>query len=281
MSRRRRTEEEVNTPTNNHPLQQQQRIPPSFSLSTLKRWRKHILFVGLFKDTSRVLRDGRDAITPALMSTWFIVIFGILLGGNGINFVYYITKKLMDFAPMWLDSILLMIVILAGPDFLPPLTPMNGCEYIKNRIIWSFLYFGHYWLMNIHYLPDGSTNKSELGENQVDEEKLVSYILALSSFQIFSIISGIWHMDQGDYFYRKTQHNFHNYFRSRGISPNDNELIDASRYLMMYQFEAACGIGIFWATFEIYSTTVFIYVFIGFFVMNICISVYGRIQGIV
>jgi len=52
MSRRRRTEEEVNTPTNNHPLQQQQRIPPSFSLSTLKRWRKHILFVGLFKDTS-------------------------------------------------------------------------------------------------------------------------------------------------------------------------------------------------------------------------------------
>jgi hypothetical protein len=120
-----------------------------------------------------------------------------------------------------------------------------------------------------------------LGENQVDEEKLVSYILALSSFQIFSIISGIWHMDQGDYFYRKTQHNFHNYFRSRGISPNDNELIDASRYLMMYQFEAACGIGIFWATFEIYSTTVFIYVFIGFFVMNICISVYGRIQGIV
>ena len=297
MSRRRRTteEEEDNISSNNpHPLrqQQQQQQPIILPYSALQRWRKHILFVGLFEDTSRVLQDGRNAITTALLSTWFVVIFGILLGGNGINFVYYVTKNLLDFAPMWLDSILIMIIIIAGPDFLPPLTPMNGCENIRNRIIWSFLYFGHYWLMNVYHY-DVPNN-----ELDVDEEKLaggggggtsiitqiVAYILALSSFQILSIISGIWHMDQGDYFYRQTQHNFQHVFRSRGSGgtpSNEDELINISRCLMMYQFEAACGIGIFWATFEVYSTTVFLYVFIGFFVMNVCISVYGRIQGIV
>jgi hypothetical protein len=110
MSRRRRTteEEEDHISSNNpHPLrqQQQQQQPIILPYSALQRWRKHILFVGLFEDTSRVLQDGRNAITPALLSTWFVVIVGILLGGNGINFVYYVTKNLLDFAPMWLDAI--------------------------------------------------------------------------------------------------------------------------------------------------------------------------------
>mmetsp|Transcript_38873 Transcript_38873/g.39273 ORF Transcript_38873/g.39273 Transcript_38873/m.39273 type:complete len:223 (+) Transcript_38873:23-691(+) len=221
------------------------------------------------------------------MSTWFIVIFGVLVGGNGVNFVDWITIKLINFSPM-LDYVLLISVILAGPDFLPPLTPMNGSENLINRIVWSCLYFGHYWLTNSYYVLDGGINggtKSELEEEEDNEEKnfgqiLIKGALSLSSFQLLSIISGIWHTDQGDYNYKRTQRDFHNYYRSRGTGINDNHLIDVSRYLMMYQFQAACGIGIFWATFEVYSKTVLLYAFIGFFVINVCVNVYVRLQGL-
>jgi len=259
---------------------------PSRQPTILKRWRQHILLVGLFEDTSRVLSNGRNAITPALVSTWFIVIFGVLIGGNGVNFVHWITIKLMNFSPM-LDYVLLISVILAGPDFLPPLTPMNGSENLINRIVWSCLYFGHYWLTNSYYILGGGINGSsnskleeEDNEEKISGQSLMKLALSLSSFQLLSIISGIWHTDQGDYNYKRTQRDFHNYYRSRGRGINDNHLIDVSRYLMMYQFQAACGIGIFWATFEVYSKIVFLYVFIGFFLINVCVSVYGRLQGL-
>jgi hypothetical protein len=121
--------------------------------------------------------------------------------------------------------------------------------------------------------------------------KVVGHAIAsLSSHQILCIMSGIWHMDRGDYNFRwvrdesqmridQAMHTIsqtrqENHHRTQSVAAAhdaDNDMNDGGRNsnisdevvqrltqnLLLFHFQAAIGIGVFWAAFEVYSKTVF------------------------
>lgn len=237
-----------------------QNRPPT-NLTTVERWKSHILLI-LLMETSDAIRGLASAITPALFTRWTIVVLGILVGGNGVYLFHWIATKLMLLSSI-LSYILASLMIISGGIFLPPLTPMTGCDSWAKRIACTIGYF-----VICYMLPKMKLEGNGIGIRHV--------IASLSSHQILCIMSGLWHMDRGDYNFRWVRNDSQMLIdqamnRSQPRQENqtqthaDNDLSGISdellqrmtNYLLLYHFQAAIGIGVFWAAFEVYSKTVF------------------------
>ena len=238
---------------------------PPTDVTIFQRWRNHILLT-LLVETSEAIRLGFSAITPALITRWFIVVFGILLGGNGVYLLHWISKKLMEHYPM-LSCVLAFILVVCGPTISPiPLTPLTACDSLVKRITLTIGYVSIcYGLPKLHL--DGTILEAGSG------------ISTLSSHQILCIMSGLWHMDRGDYNFRWVRNDSHTLIDSARSTRSDemggqsqshdhdhvdlsavisDELLQCmSHYLLLFHFQATAGIGICWAAFEVYSNTVF------------------------
>ena len=116
----------------------------------------------------------------------FMIPWGIIMGALGVHIARFVINNMVYYLPSLLVYIIFAIVIVGGPDLLPPLTMINGAEELRERLTWSALFvFIHYSYL---LLPDMFKEV---------------YRLPLSSFDVMIIISGICHFDQGDYHFRK------------------------------------------------------------------------------
>mmetsp|Transcript_8178 Transcript_8178/g.15391 ORF Transcript_8178/g.15391 Transcript_8178/m.15391 type:complete len:265 (-) Transcript_8178:199-993(-) len=219
------------------------------------RWRHHIL-LGLLLETSDAIRIGMaSAISPVMLTRWFVVISGILIGGNGLFIVEWLSIKLSEYIHVLFVYILAIALILIGPDLFPPLTPMNGCESIYKRILYTVALF----ILEKckHNLP----------------------IIHLWSFEkcLFTI-SGLWHLDSADYDFRQTQRetlrilseSSDSLGRSGDMS-SDDILQSVAHVLLSYYFEAGAGIGMLWASMNVYSCSVFFWALV----------IYGSVNGVI
>jgi len=145
------------------------------------RWRNHLLINSL-REASAMIQAGRAEINPSTFMRWFILPIGAIMGGFSVNLVKVIMDKLDYYLPTVLFYILGIIVVLGGPDILPPLTLVNGCESLMDRVKWTALFI---FINYAQYLPD-----------------LLKGHEATSSFNVMMIISGLWHIDRGDYHYK-------------------------------------------------------------------------------
>ena len=266
---------------------QSRRTTPT-NITVLERWKNHILII-LLKETSDAIRLTSSSITPALITRWTIVIFGILVGGNGVYLFHWIASKLMLLSAVNVSSsILTLLMVLSGGIFLPNLTPLTGCDSWIKRISCTIGY-----LVICYMLPKIELKCLGTGNGIGDgiSIKVVGHAIAsLSSHQILCIMSGIWHMDRGDYNFRwvrdesqmridQAMHTIsqtrqENHHRTQSVAAAhdaDNDMNDGGRNsnisdevvqrltqnLLLFHFQAAIGIGVFWAAFEVYSKTVF------------------------
>jgi hypothetical protein len=231
-----------------------QNVEGSHSTSTpilkdcfVSRWRHHIL-LDLLLETSDAIRIGTtSAITPALLTRWFVVILGILAGGNTFFLVQWLSMKISEYINMVIVYILAISLILIGPDIFPPLTPLNGCESIYKRILYTIALF--------------------------ILEKCKYYLPCLHSWSFekcLFTISGLWHLDTADYDYRQTQHEALRRIseRSQNDMSSEDILQDAVYVFLSYFFEAGAGIGMLWATMNVYSGTIFFWAFVSYASVN-------------
>mmetsp|Transcript_6199 Transcript_6199/g.11879 ORF Transcript_6199/g.11879 Transcript_6199/m.11879 type:complete len:296 (-) Transcript_6199:61-948(-) len=192
------------------------------------RWRNHLLIKSL-REISTVIQRGRAAIDPSTLMRWFMLPTGATVGGLSVHLVKTIMNKLSDYLPTILLYILAIIIVVGGSDILPPLTLANGCESLVDRLKWTALIvFIHY----ARYLPD-----------------LLKGHEAPSSFDALMIISGLWHIDRGDYNYR--MFSWVCYSR-RENSLSEVNLGDTIMTLFLYHFQTAAGVGMLWAVGGVY-----------------------------
>lgn len=219
---------------------------PPTDVTTFQRWKDHILLT-LLKETSDAIRL-TSAISISLVTRWAVVVPGILLGGNAVYLLQWIATKLMEFSSI-LSYMIASLMVLIGPTFCPPLTPLTGCESWIHRILFTIGY-----LVICYMLP-----KLKL-LLQLEGSGFGYAIVSLSSHQILCIMAGVWHMDRGDYNFRWVRNDSQRLVDqsnddSSGISGELWQCI--TTYLLLFHFQAAIGIGVCWATFEVYSNAVF------------------------
>mmetsp|Transcript_32888 Transcript_32888/g.60659 ORF Transcript_32888/g.60659 Transcript_32888/m.60659 type:complete len:293 (-) Transcript_32888:45-923(-) len=215
------------------------------------RWRNHLLLKSL-REVSIVIQRGRAAIDPSTLMRWFMLPTGATVGGVSVHLVKIIMNKLSDYLPTVLLYILAIIIVVGGPDILPPLTLANGCESLVDRLKWTALIvFIHY----ARYLPD-----------------LLKGHEATSSFDVLMIISGLWHIDRGDYNFK--MFSWECYSR-RENSLSEGNLGDTIMTLFLYHFQTATGVGMLWAVGGVYSFGAFsmiILLYIAVCLIHYCIG---------
>lgn len=266
---------ENTTRTSLHPLQRNEQGEVMESTSTssrrpipkeqdgfVTRWRHHIL-INLLLETSDVIRIGTiSAIEPAMLTKWFVVISGILIGGNALYLVQWLSIKISEYLNIILVYILGICVIWMGPDMLPPLTPLNGCESIYQRILFTIAL----WIL----------------------EKCKWSLPILHSWSLdkcLFTISGLWHLDRADYEFRKIQRETLTRISERNNSVGQDHDMGSSsssvedilqgvaHVLLSYCFQAGAGIGMLWASMNVYSGNCFFWSFV--FYGSINALIYG------
>ena len=191
-----------------------------------KRWRRHLILVAL-QELSAVLQHGWSAMDISTVMRWFMLPIGCIMGGFAVSLVEIIVAKLESYLSQWVLCIIVIGVILGGPDLLPPLTLANGCESLMDRLKWTTVFALFHYIRD--YLPEP--------------------MQSISSFNFIFIISGIWHFDRGDYNY-----NFFSWVcanRTQALSQDNVKITVQS--LALYHFQAAAGVGMLWAAFGVYS----------------------------
>ena len=140
------------------------------------RWRNHLL-INTWQDMLAILQDETKALDPRTLVMNFAVLpMGVIFGGFAVGGVRWALECLLFYLPVWCVYAVGLVIVLGGPDLLPPLTLMNGCEELIHRIIWTSIVAGWYYFIN--------------------ENNAYKYIM---------IVSAIWHIDRGDYNYKKFQ----------------------------------------------------------------------------
>mmetsp|Transcript_3450 Transcript_3450/g.8765 ORF Transcript_3450/g.8765 Transcript_3450/m.8765 type:complete len:283 (-) Transcript_3450:1890-2738(-) len=206
-----------------------------------RRWKNHMIIRSL-NEVSNLIQHGIVSIDidslPATLVRWCVLPMGTILGGFGVHLARYIINMIVYYLPMSLVYIILAIVVLGGPDILPPLTLANGQERLIDRLKWTAPFtFIHY----SHYLP----------------ELLKGYELPLSSYNIMAFMSGIWHFDRGDYNHAKFSHELGCNDRMREYFMREENINTMTQQMMLFHFQAAAGVGMVWAACGIYSFTAF------------------------
>ena len=217
------------------------------------RWRNHLLINSL-REASAMIQAGRAEIDPSTFMRWFILPIGAIMGGFSVNLVKVIMDKLDYYLPTVLFYILGIIVVLGGPDILPPLTLVNGCESLMDRVKWTALFI---FINYAQYLPD-----------------LLKGHEATSSFNVMMIISGLWHIDRGDYNYKMFTWICSN--RSEYHLSEDN-VKETLHKMALYHFQAAAGVGMLWAVFGVYSPGAFFQALVIYSAANL--SIYCCLGG--
>jgi len=176
-----------------------------------------------------------------------------------------------------LSCVLAFILVVCGPSICPiPLTPLTACDTLVQRVTLAIGYISIcYGLPKLQL--DGTILEAASG------------ITTLSSHQILCIISGVWLMDRGDYNFRWVRNDAQALVDSasststRSDQSQSHDHVDLSavisdellqcmtQYLLLFHFQAAAGIGICWAGFEVYSNTVFFWGMAIYGVVHCCI----------
>ena len=198
-------------------------------MERISRWRRHVTLNFIHEVSSPTANY--STIVRCFMIPW-----GIIMGALGVHIARFVINNMVYYLPSLLVYIIFAIVIVGGPDLLPPLTMVNGAEELRERLTWSALFvFIHYSYL---LLPDMMFKEV--------------YRLQLSAFDIMIIISGICHFDQGDYHFRK----FCWYAHCRGeyYRRHPRELL---HIMCMYYFQAGAGVGIIWAGVGVYTFKAF------------------------
>ena len=205
------------------------------------RWRHHVL-IGSWLDMVAIHRDGSQALDPRSMVMNFGVLpTGIICGGFAVGAVRWIIDNMFYYLPDWCIYLVGAIVLFGGPDLLLPLTLLNGCEGIGNRMIWlCFLACWH------------------------------RFVNETNSFQCMMLLSGLWHIDRGDYEYKKFQWIC---AANQSIALSEDNISNTITHFKLLFFRAAAGIGMLWAGFGVYSLGVFLKALLGYIGIQLFIFV--------
>eukprot|EP00985_Skeletonema_marinoi_P014139 scaffold7112_cov119-Skeletonema_marinoi.AAC.3 len=152
------------------------------------------------------------------------------MGGFAVGAVEWsIDNVILVYLPYWVVYLVKWGVILGGPEILPPLTLVNGCEELLDRLFWVVIF-----------------SLLDVVASYFDEDSCVAYNSML-------IASAIWHMDRGDHHFKafalQCQRN-----QNRAFENNNNETLFS---FALYQLRAASGVGMLWAIFGVYSLGTF------------------------
>ena len=167
-----------------------------------------------------------------------IVLIGALTGGATAGGVTWIAAKLANYSRMFAFAILVALVLL-GPDYVPPLTPMNGCKLLRDRFLSSTL----------------------IGVGGIFMNNLLPQTLHGIS-KIVWTVSALWHAHQGDTNFLVSNQHLVAYLQhlqhQNRQEDYERALTEAPRHLMIHYFRAAAGVGMMLTTFELYSWTLFL-----------------------
>jgi hypothetical protein len=184
------------------------------------------MFLQSMKDLSSFLQGNRERFfSGALWLGLYMIPFGFVMGGLAVGAVEWIIDNIILFyLPHWTMYLLILVVIVSGPEILPPLTLVNGCETLIVRVFW----------VGVFVLLD-------LFTNYFVEGRCIAYNIML-------IASAIWHMDRGDHDFK---HLALHYQRDR-----DRALECSTEILTSFasnHFRAASGVGMLLAVCGVYS----------------------------
>ena len=182
-------------------------------------------------EISAYLQNGvAEVADPSSFLRWIVLLMGAIAGGFAVHLVKWVVGKLTVY-PMLL-KLSGAIVVLGGPDLLPPLAVANGFENVYLRLFWTAVFIGiNYFYGN---LPGAIQNVS-----------------AESPFKVMFIVSGVWHFDRGDYHYK----GFLRFCRDRVSrdAAGNFDIGDVPKMFSLYLFQAAAGIGMVTAALGVYS----------------------------
>lgn len=199
-----------------------------------ERWSNHLL-TDFFKDISEIIRRNEaSAMTSLLLFKISVCALGVILGGNTVYLIQTLNEKTKTYSSI-LYYILMTSIILIGPDlfFLPPVTTLNGCTNLKTRSQFAAICF---------ISPHCNT---------------------------VYIISGLWHIDRGDFNHRKLKNEMQDTLNQmqelRNVEHFNHRLEEqlvrnnATISLAYCLFRAMFGLGMTWAGAGIYSSAVFLW----------------------
>jgi hypothetical protein len=246
MSAQNQSGSETNFSTNeqqDHNRQQKQ--GQEYKDGIFNRWCNHLI-LNFLLETSDAIRIGTSAINPPMLTRWFVIFSGILIGGNGVIFLQWAFMKLSEYSE-WIAYLLAASLIFLGPDAIPPLTPLNGCESMSRRFVCTVAFIGL--------------------------EKMKSNIPIVHSWSCTTslfVISGLWHMDRADYDFRQAHRATLDMMRQH--SQNSEEMMQGIVHVFLqYYFQAGAGIGMLWAVLNVYTSSIFFW----------SIVIYGGINAVI
>ena len=227
---------------------------------TLDRLGSHIL-VHLFLDTSRMMQqpnrttDNHAMNTFALVTRWVVVFGGMFGGGRVTGWIHWILSTLSGY---WspLPYLVVLLTIILGPDLLPPITPLNGCEDSQHRWMSATIFACFYWCSSYY-------NKTTIATTTL------------------WTVSAIWHLYGGHVGFIQETRNISVHLQRLEESGGQQErmeqtLADASKILMVFYFQVGAGVGMLLATYQIYSWGVFLYLLGSLLATNIIFFVLTR-----
>ena len=90
------------------------------------------------------------------------------------------------------------------------------------------------------------------------------------------IVSGLWHIDRGDYNNKKYQLIF---VRNLDHAMDEENIGNTLNFLILDYFRCAAGVGMLWAGFDVYSLATFSKVLLGYTGIQLLLSfAMGRVQ---
>jgi hypothetical protein len=157
----------------------------------------------------------------------FIMPAGAICGGFAVGAVKWVIDKILFYyLPNWGVYAIGIAVMLGGPDLLPPLTLLNGCDKLIDRFKWTVL------LNAFYYYYDGN-----------------------SAYNFIMVISGLWHIDRGDYEYKRFGRVCRREFDT---AFNEENHTDTIAYFSLCIFRVTAGVGMLWAGCGVYTLAVFV-----------------------
>jgi len=188
------------------------------------RWKTHLL-IHSFVETSTIIQTGISALHLAAIFRWILLPMGAIAGGVGVSLVEITTETLTHYLPSYALHALSIMVVLGGPDILPPMTLVNGCELLIDRLKWGGLFtFVHY----SHHLP----------------AMFRGYDADISAWKALVVLSGLWHIDRGDY-------NLKMFIWASQTEYRNTEMI--LHNVGAYHFQTASGVGMLLAGLGLHS----------------------------
>jgi hypothetical protein len=192
---------------------------------------------------------------------WVCILSGVLFGGViTVLIVNWCCHKVMMTMSGSSSSttifvaviIVLSIAVLVGPEILPPITPLNGCEDLRYRLLWTVM-FGCVGYYDFH---------------QIDDSRVHPNLL----LKILWTVSGIWHIYRSD-----IDHQLYTMSLMRHIhqlqSSGQNEKIEeciynsVSRHAIHY-FRSGTGIGMMIISHEQLHSWTLLWCMLGFFLFT-------------